>query len=387
LDYARGQSPRTIAKALNAQGIAGPRGGKWSASLLLGSASREIGILRNRLYVGERVWNRQQFIKDPTTGRRVARPNPRDAGVTSSVPDLRIIDAATWQATQQRLAAGREAILGLRSSEGVSDATMGARLAGARRPVWALSGLVRCGLCQGPMGVVANEGRLGCSNHKERGTCTNKRAVLRGPLLQRVLAGLRQRLLAPELVEEFVRSYVAGVNAGNRERSKDSGRFAQDLVKVRRQIRNMLDLMKEGHGSGSMVSELRTLEHREAELVAKIAQAEMPEMIPVLHPNLPQLYRRKVEALEVALGNPATASLAIEALRSLIDAIVVMPGEKRGEVSITLRGDLAAFMHKDDVAQTETAALPRESGCFVEVVGSLVAGTRSHLYRTTFRTG
>ena len=63
--------------------------------------------------------------------------------------------------------------------------------------------------------------------------------------------------------------------------------------------------------------------------------------MPVLHPNLPELYRRKVKALEDALQDSRTASAAAEALRSLIDAILVYPGDKRGEVTIDLRGDLA----------------------------------------------
>ncbi|WP_137176247.1 recombinase family protein [Roseomonas sp. AR75] len=60
--YAGGQSPRAIARALNAEGIPGPRDGKWTASLLLGGAARETGMLRNRLYIGERIWNRQRFV-------------------------------------------------------------------------------------------------------------------------------------------------------------------------------------------------------------------------------------------------------------------------------------------------------------------------------------
>ena len=39
--YANGQSPRAIARNLNTAGVPGPRGGKWSASLLLGGAERE----------------------------------------------------------------------------------------------------------------------------------------------------------------------------------------------------------------------------------------------------------------------------------------------------------------------------------------------------------
>jgi hypothetical protein len=51
----------------------GPARRPMDRSLLLGNASREIGILRNRLYAAELVWNRQHFVKNPTTGKRVAR--------------------------------------------------------------------------------------------------------------------------------------------------------------------------------------------------------------------------------------------------------------------------------------------------------------------------
>jgi hypothetical protein len=72
-DYAGGLSPRTIARALNNANVPGPRRGRWTASLILGNAIRETGILRNRLYAGELVWNRQHFIKDPATSKRIAR--------------------------------------------------------------------------------------------------------------------------------------------------------------------------------------------------------------------------------------------------------------------------------------------------------------------------
>jgi len=81
------------------------RGGKWTATLLLGGAARETGMLRNRLYVGERVWNRQHFVKDPSTGRRVARPNPRAAWVVTQVPELAVLDREIWEAAQRRLEA------------------------------------------------------------------------------------------------------------------------------------------------------------------------------------------------------------------------------------------------------------------------------------------
>ena len=42
-------------------------------------------------------------------------------------------------------------------------------------------------------------------------------------------------------------------------------------------------------------------------------------------------------------------------LRALIDAILVFPGERRGKVSVTLRGDLAAFL-RSDASEARSAA-------------------------------
>jgi hypothetical protein len=44
------------------------------------------------------VWNRQRFLKDPDTGKRVARANPPSEWITKDVPELRIIDDEVWQA-------------------------------------------------------------------------------------------------------------------------------------------------------------------------------------------------------------------------------------------------------------------------------------------------
>ena len=102
--YLAGKSPRDIAGALNRDGIRAPRGGHWNASTIGGSRKRQNGILQNTLYVGRIVWNRQSFIKDPDTGRRVSRPNPPTEWMESNLPELRIIDDETWNAVQRRRA-------------------------------------------------------------------------------------------------------------------------------------------------------------------------------------------------------------------------------------------------------------------------------------------
>ena len=371
--YVAGQSPRSIAKELNAEGIAGPRQGRWTASLLLGNATRENGMLRNRLYVGERVWNRQRYVKDPDSGKRVSRANPREQWVINAVPHLAIVDRTSWDRVQARLERSRRSVLG---AEGEKPGThrAGARLGAVRRPSWPLSGLVRCGVCNGPMTACGANGRLGCANHIERGTCDNPRTILRGVILERVLRGLKERLLAPELVEEFARAFVAEVNASNRDRAaRQAGQQAQ-RSRLDRQIRHLLELIKDGHGSKAMAAELREIEHRRDALEVEIAAISQPEKLPTLHPNLPALYRRKVEVLEQALARPATAAAATEALRGLVDAIMIYPGERRGEVSIELRGDLAAFMHLADAPAGPDGKIAVQSDGYGEVLGALVAG-------------
>jgi site-specific DNA recombinase len=47
------------------------------------------------------VWNRQRFIKDPKTGKRVSRPNPEAKWIRTEV-ELRIVDDELWQRVKLR---------------------------------------------------------------------------------------------------------------------------------------------------------------------------------------------------------------------------------------------------------------------------------------------
>ena len=106
--YAAGQSPRAIAKTLNGDGLPGPRGRPWGDTAIRGHHTRRTGILHNELYIGRLVWNKQRYIKDPATGKRVARVNPEAEWIVQNVPELRIVDDGLWTQVQQRLGAVRQ---------------------------------------------------------------------------------------------------------------------------------------------------------------------------------------------------------------------------------------------------------------------------------------
>jgi site-specific DNA recombinase len=76
-EYVAGIAPKAIAKRLNQDGIAGPFGGTWSPSTIHGNATRGTGVLNNELYIGRLIWNRLRYVKNPDTGKRISRLNPK----------------------------------------------------------------------------------------------------------------------------------------------------------------------------------------------------------------------------------------------------------------------------------------------------------------------
>lgn len=79
-EYAAGKSPRAIAHALNQEGIPGPSGEGWGPSTIHGNRRRGTGMLNDELYIGRLIWNRLRYLKDPDTGKRVSRQNPKANG-------------------------------------------------------------------------------------------------------------------------------------------------------------------------------------------------------------------------------------------------------------------------------------------------------------------
>jgi DNA invertase Pin-like site-specific DNA recombinase len=74
--FAHGVSPRAIARRLNEEHVPGPENRPWQDTTIRGQKERGTGILNNELYIGRLAWNRCSYVKDPRTGKRVARPNP-----------------------------------------------------------------------------------------------------------------------------------------------------------------------------------------------------------------------------------------------------------------------------------------------------------------------
>ena len=334
-DFAGGKSPRRIAQELNAAGVPGPDGRPWIDTTIRGQPERGTGILNNAIYVGRLEWNRCSYVKDPGTGRRVARPNPREQWEIVAVPELRIIEDALWDAARRRQAA---------MSFEVGRDGAGVALNRAHRRQFLFSGLLTCGGCGGGYTIVAKD-RYGCAAHRQKGTCDNSRTIARARIESRVLAGLRERMLTPDLVGEFIAAFAEESSRRHNEAGATRARLDRELAEVERKLGKMMDVIESGGWSPTMRGRLDELEARKARLVEDIPQAGAPDPAVLLHPNAAQLYREQVAKLETALTDGDIRVEASEILRALIERITLTPDASAMDgLRVELCGDLAEIL-------------------------------------------
>ena len=153
-----------------------------AGTTIRGQADRGTGILNNSAYVGRIEWNRCSYVKDPKSGKRGARPNPKDLWEVVDVPKLRVIENDLWEAVRLRQ---RELSFEIRRDAG------GNALNRVHRRRFLLSGLLKCGCCAGGFTIVAQD-RYGCAAHRSKGTCNNNATVSRQEIEERVLGGLNR---------------------------------------------------------------------------------------------------------------------------------------------------------------------------------------------------
>jgi len=239
-----------------------------------------------------------------------------------------------------------------------------------KRPVSLLSGLLTCGCCGGRYGLFTRD-RYACLNHQRRGICDNGRTITREKIEQRVLAGLKERLVSAHAVAEAIRAYAQETNRLNQERRDRGEQDRKALDKIERAIGGILAAIEDGLYQPSMKARMEDLERQKAEITARLAMA--PTDVPDLHPNIATLYKKRVEQFTQALTDHEDGRPAAEALRSLIGAIVLTPGDKRGEVHAELRGELFGILE---------FARPEQNREADDVMTKGVAGPRNQIQKS-----
>ncbi|MGY8634298.1 recombinase family protein [Bradyrhizobium sp. 14AA] len=344
-DYVAGMTPRQIAHDLNKRGVRPPRGRQWNGSTINGHVARGGGMILNDLYAGRIVWNKVRMVKDPTTGKRLSRSNPKEQYKIVPAPHLRIIDDETFKAAQRIKIERRR------------DATP-TTAQQARAPKRVFSGLLRCGSCGGGMSSVGSDRkglRVQCSAYRESGSCDNGRRVYLDEIEALAIKGLRQHLTLPELLTDYVDAYNTERKRLKKEASTERTRLERRLGEIGREMKRIVDcIVVTGMPPEQFVGRMQELEAEKANVMAGLESAKESDNVVALHPKALDRYKRAVMELadELKRGTPGEFAT----IRELVTAIIVhaspsRPGgtgtkadaEDDRSVRIDIRGRLAAL--------------------------------------------
>ena len=325
-EYVAGNSPKAIATRLNKEGAAGPSGKGWGPSTIYGNRQRGTGILNNELYVGRMVWNRLRYIKDPDTGKRVSRLNPEDEWIVTDVPELRIIDQDLWDA--------------VKAKQGEINKT-DKPLWQTNRPRNLFSYLLKCGECGGGYSMVSQT-HLGCSNARNKGTCSNRMTMHREKLEASVLGSLQDHLMDEELCEVFCKEYTRHMNEIRMQHNAALSGYRAEHGKIDRQLDKMVDAIADGALFANLKDQITALDERKQELESILNSTEEAPIL--FHPNMAKRYHQEVRRLIRSLNEEEYRSEAAELLRALIEKIVLTPTPEKDRLAVDLVGDLAGIL-------------------------------------------
>lgn len=333
-DFADGKTPRDIAGNLNAENVAPPRGRYWAASTIYGNHKRGYGMLQNALYDGRIVWNRVHMVKDPDTGRRISRINPKSEWQEQAAEHLRIVPAELFAVVN-----------GQKKPRALKDGLI-------KKNGRLLSGLLRCGVCGSGMSIKDRQGpstRIMCTRAKEARSCANARPYIVDHIEATVLDSLRARLNDKALIEHYVAAYndehqhLYSGQGASREKA------AQRLDAAKREIERVVNAYVKGLISEAEAqARLPDLRAESAAIEADLATIPEPPKVVTLKPALVARYKRDLEALDMAIReNGHVSDEAKKVVRDIVSTVTVFPPGADGKPTVQIDGYLSNLVDQD----------------------------------------
>jgi len=309
---------------LNERGVPSPgsfwklkqrRAREWPHTTLLGSETKASGILRNEIYTGAVQWNKRKEKKVPGTARRVQERRPREEWITRQDESLRIVSDDLFARVQNRLRRTR------RRAHQKNKQPRG-------RPTrYLLSGLMKCASC-GANYVVCNARSYCCSSHTNGrdAICDQSRHLKREIVEPRLLAGVKDQLLAPEVMDEvgkLVSAKLREIRKADSETQIEVKELRADRKDVDRKIENVTNAIAEVGVSDSLKNQLKKLERQRERLAKQIAAAPSQKALPDILPDVGDRWRKLITDLEgLDSANPSFPK-ARTALQELLGAVEI----------------------------------------------------------------
>lgn len=247
--YANGLSHRAIAHELNKRKVPAPRGNSWALSALYGSPAKGTGILNNVMYIGQYIWNRSQWVKDPDSKVRKRVERPRHEWKTAVRPELRIVDDVLWNKVRERFRPAKAPERG-------------------RRAVTLLGGILKCGQCGGAVVAISSKS-YGCAAHHDRGPNVCAGVFVRRDVAElRILSTVRDDLLSPSSIAKIQKAVTEIVESRRRARDGDMADIPKRIEKLDREIKNLVEAFAKSGSSEALQKRLADAEAERAQLAS-----------------------------------------------------------------------------------------------------------------------
>jgi DNA invertase Pin-like site-specific DNA recombinase len=262
---ANGQSLKTIAKTLNRECVPSPRPrsgnqyATWSPTCI-----RE--MLRRDLYVGKVVWNASRFVKVPGTNKRVRRARPESEWRIVPHPELQIVSDEVWTRVQDR----QKRLMAM-----YSGAKKGLLPRSVTSP-YLLSGILKCGLCRGNLIIVTGYSsyghypQYGCSQHFNRGACTNSVLIRRDWLEKRLLEELQNEVLKSESVEYALDEFGSHLKNAFAKLTSQMAHMRERKQKLEGELRRLAATAAETGPSSFLVAAIHEREQQLREITDQL---------------------------------------------------------------------------------------------------------------------
>jgi DNA invertase Pin-like site-specific DNA recombinase len=255
--YEKGTGLSLIVQQLSTQKIPAPRGPHWSKTMVH-------YLLRNRAYIGERIYNRRSY-KAYRRGEKASLANPTEAWVVKENAHPPIIERKLFERVQ-----------GIMKSKVI---TMGRTF---HRP-YLLTGIARCANCGYRMIGQPSHGNghkylmYTCSGYLRIGKSVCRSVhILTDALEAEVLRSVREHLSSPSWkaeVEETLRIMISEEFGDTAQTRTDE--LARQLDVLNRQIANIVDAVKiSGRFSEAMNQALADLETQRDSVRNALGEAE-----------------------------------------------------------------------------------------------------------------
>lgn len=255
--YENGTGLNLIVQELNSQKIPAPRSRYWSKTMVH-------YLLRNRVYLGERIYNRRSY-KAYRRGEKASLSNPEETWVVKQNAHEPIVDRELFERVQT-----------VRKTKVI---TIGRTF---HRP-YLLTGIVRCANCGYRMIGHPSQGNghkylmYTCSGYLRIGKSVCRSVhILTTALEEQVLHSIREHLSSPswrDEVQDTLRVMVDeefGDKAGDR-----ANELGRQLETVNRRITNMVEAIQtSGRFSEAMNQALADLEIQRDSVRAALSEAE-----------------------------------------------------------------------------------------------------------------